>query len=119
MVMHAGSLRKHGGQAGIRDIGELRRALAIAETRFGDAWLHGSLAEMASAYLYHVIEVRPFVDGNKRTGLLAAVVFLGLNGFQLTNDDGLAQLVLGVGAGQRTKSEAAVYFQERLQPIQR
>ena len=55
-------------------------AVAQASATFGGKYLHTGLFEMAVAYAFHISENHPFVDGNKRTALNAAVVFLGLNG---------------------------------------
>ena len=53
---------------------------------------------------------RPFVDGNKRTGLVAMLAFLGLNGRRLeAPDDILTTLVLGVAEGRVTKADVAVF----------
>jgi death-on-curing protein len=67
---------------------------------------------MAAAYLFHITRDHPFVDGNKRAGLAAALVFLGLNGKHVQADDGeLAELLLGVAGGRVSKAEVAVFFQ--------
>jgi death-on-curing protein len=61
---------------------------------------------MAGAYLFHVVSNHPFVDGNKRVGLLSALVFLELNGVTLTRgSEELYELTMAVAAGQRTKRE--------------
>ena len=80
LVIHASQIEKHGGQPGVRDLGMLESALAVPQSSFGGELLHESLFEMAAAYAYHIAENQPFVDGNKRTGLVAALVFLELNG---------------------------------------
>ncbi len=59
--------------------GLLESAVAMAEAGFGDQYFHSDLFEMAAAYLLHIV----FVDGNKRTGAMAAFVFLKLNGLTL------------------------------------
>ena len=65
---------------------------------------------MAAAYLFHLVKNHPFVDGNKRTGLMAMLVFLGLNELRLeVADDDLTRLVLGVAEGRITKAEVAVF----------
>jgi death-on-curing protein len=63
---------------------------------------------MAAAYLFHVVQNHPFVDGNKRTGLLAALVFLDVNGISITRGSpGLYELTLGVAEGRATKIAVA------------
>ena len=67
---------------------------------------------MAAAYLFHITQDHPFVDGNKRTGLVTALVFLALNDRHVEADGGeLTELVLGVAAGRVSKAEVAVFFQ--------
>ena len=67
---------------------------------------------MAAAYLYHLVRNHPFLDGNKRAGLMAALVFLGPNGLELEADaDRLTALVLGVAAGNVSKAETTVFIE--------
>jgi death-on-curing protein len=70
---------------------------------------------MAAAYLFHLVRNHPFVDGNKRAGLAAAIAFLGLNGLWLDADPGdLAEHVLGVARGTSTRSELAEFIRENV-----
>ena len=72
---------------------------------------------MAAAYLFHIVRDRPFIDGNKRTGLMATLVFLGLNGLALeAGEDELTNLVLGVASGQVSKAEATVFIERHARP---
>ena len=60
---------------------------------------------MAAAYLFHIVRNHPFVDGNKRAGMLAAVVFLDLNGISLDQPtDALYELTMGVAEGRLDKA---------------
>ena len=69
---------------------------------------------MAAAYLYHIVQNHPFLDGNKRTGAAAAIVFLAMNDIQIDNDEeGLVELTLSVATGQTGKAEAAEFFRSR------
>jgi len=71
-----------------------------------------SLHADPAAYLFHLVKNHPFVDGNKRTALVAMLAFLGLNGRRLeAPDDDLIELVLGVVEGRITKAEIAVFVQ--------
>jgi death-on-curing protein len=78
----------YGGDFALRDRGLLESALAMPESSFGGAFLHSTLFAMAAAYAYHIAENQPFVDGNKRTGLAAAFVFLALNGIEIEDPKG-------------------------------
>ena len=53
----------------------------MPQASFGGEYLHNGLFEMAAAYAFHVAENQPFLDGNKRTALVACLVFLDINGF--------------------------------------
>jgi death-on-curing protein len=112
LALHADQLRRYGGSSGVRDRGLLESALAAPRATFGGDLLHGSIPEMAAAYLFHLVRNHPFLDGNKRTGLMAALVFLELNGLSLEVDpDALYALVMGVASGETSKAEIAVFIQ--------
>ena len=109
--VHADQIRRYGGSPGLRDLNLLRSAVAMPETTFDGEYLHPSVFEMAAAYLFHLARNHPFVDGNKRTALMCALVFLGLNGERLRADSGeLYSLVDGVAAGDVDKAEVSVFL---------
>jgi death on curing protein len=81
--IHAESLARFGGSAGLRDRGLLESAVATPQAGFGGQYLHPTLFDMAAAYAFHLAENQPFVDGNKRAALGAALVFLKLNGIEV------------------------------------
>ena len=81
--------------------------------RFGGELLHKDIYEMASAYLFHIVQNHPFIDGNKRVGTVAAVVFLAINGIKLEAEpDELAALVLSVACGDAKKTEIAAFLRK-------
>ncbi len=81
VAMHGELIAAHGGRPGIRDVGLLSSALARPQNR--SVHRNSSVFELAAAYAFGIISNHPFVDGNKRTGFLAAYVFLTLNGWEL------------------------------------
>ncbi len=81
VAIHDEQIAAHGGSRGIRDAGLLESALARAQNKA--AYGVSSLFDLAAAYAYGIIMDHPFVDGNKRTGFLAAYVFLDLHGWHL------------------------------------
>ncbi len=82
--------------------------MAQASATYGGKYLHSGLFEMAAAYAFHIAENHPFVDGNKRTALNAAIVFLGLNGFDVVDDEGrLYDAMMGVATGAWSKAQMA------------
>ena len=113
--LHRRQIERYGGTKGLRDLGLLQSAVSLPAASFDGAWLHGSLEEMAAAYLFHVCQNHPFLDGNKRTAAMAMLVFLRVNGLQPTfTEDELVDLTLGIAAGKRTKAEAAVVIASRV-----
>ncbi|HZH75622.1 MAG TPA: type II toxin-antitoxin system death-on-curing family toxin [Archangium sp.] len=107
--IHTQQLARFGGGEGMRDLGLLESALAQPQATFGGEYVHQSLWEMAAAYLFHIVSNHPFIDGNKRVGLLAALVFLELNGTTLTQgSEELYELTMAVAAGRMTKAEVTV-----------
>src|SRR4051794_37935673 len=86
LEIHANQIELYGGSLGIRDIGLLEAAVGQAQASFGEEFLHKDIYEMAAAYLYHLVQNHPFIDGNKRVGLASAVVFLEINGITLNED---------------------------------
>lgn len=109
--LHEDSIRRYGGTSGVRDMGLLQSALAVPQATFGGQYLHPDLPSMAAALLFHLVQNHPFLDGNKRTGLAAARVFLILNGLQFNplNKD-LEALVLAVADGSADKDAATAFF---------
>jgi death-on-curing protein len=108
---HQNQIETYGGSHGIRDIGLLESAIAQPEASFDGQYLHADIFEMAAAYLYHLVMNHPFVDGNKRVGLEAALIFLEINNENLSaSDEELVDLVLKTTAGQVGKREIAEFF---------
>lgn len=109
--VHLSLIERYGGEAGVRDIGLLHSAIAMPQASFGGELLHKDLFQMAAAYLFHIVQNHPFVDGNKRTGAAAAIIFLDMNGIEIEADEeGLVDLTLRVACGEAGKSEIATFF---------
>jgi death-on-curing protein len=108
VAIHADQFGEFGGAQGLRDPGLLSSAVAQPCATFGGEFLHVDLYDMAAAYLYHLAKNHRFVDGNKRTALIAALDFLDLNGVDVGSEaPDLFALAVGVAAGQVTKLDAA------------
>lgn len=102
--VHKFQIEAHGGSHGVRDLGLLESALAVPQASFGGTFLHDAPFEMAAAYAFHIAENQPFVDGNKRTALATALVFLELNGVDLRDPKGrLYQAMMDVSARRLDK----------------
>lgn len=83
LLAHADQIARYGGDSGVRDFGLLESALAQPQATFAGAFLHDFPFEMAAAYLFHIVQNHPFVDGNKRSGVVAALLFLEMNNIQI------------------------------------
>lgn len=106
--IHTDQIHRYGGQSGVRDLGLLESALAQPEASFAGAWLHGDIYEMAAAYAYHLCQNHPFVDGNKRTALTTALVFLELNGISILDPRArLENAMIRMASGEMNKENFA------------
>lgn len=111
--IHQDQIKRHGGKTGLRDRGLLESAISIPQSGFGGKFLHGSLFEMAAAYAYHISQNQPFVDGNKRTALGAALIFLELNGKSVADPKGrLYEAMIGLANDKLDKKGLAKMFKE-------
>jgi death-on-curing protein len=113
LEIHRDQIERYGGHTGIRDLGLLQSALAMPAAGFGGRHLHSDLIEMSAAYLFHIVQNDPFVDGNKRTGTVAAIVFLSLNGIELeAGETQLEKLVFDVAKGKAGKNTIADFLRK-------
>jgi death-on-curing protein len=120
LAIHRDQVERYGGTDGIRDMALLQSALAMPSSGMGGDYFHADLFEMAAAYVFHIVRNHPFVDGNKRVGAMAAYVFLGLNGMELTaSEEAYEELVLGVAEGRTPKSAVALFFRRHARPSRR
>jgi len=110
-AMHEEQLRRHGGAPGVRDPNALESALARPENKA--AYGEPDAFELAAAYAFGLARNHAFVDGNKRTAIVAAGTFLLLNGYRMTADDGtLYAFVMGLAAGEIDEEGAAAFFRD-------
>jgi death-on-curing protein len=113
---HDRLLALHGGLSGIRDQGAIDSALARPQNLA--AYGEPDAADLAAAYAFGLVKNHGFADGNKRTGWLAAELFLVLNGYRFLCDD--ATLVLSVerlAAGRTTQEQFAAWIREHLEEV--
>lgn len=97
--IHAEQLALFGGPEGVRDQGLLESALARPVNKF--TYGESDLAALAAAYAFGIARNHPFVDGNKRTAFATMIVFLGLNGLDLTaTSEEATAVMLSLAAGE-------------------
>jgi death-on-curing protein len=117
LLIHQDQLTRYGGDPGLRDSTLLSSAMAMPPGSFSGQDLHPDLFDKASAYLFHLCQNHAFIDGNKRVGLAAALVFLDLNGIVVdAPEDELYDLVIRVTAGQAKKPDIADTFRRLTSP---
>jgi death on curing protein len=120
LALHREQVERYGGIAGVRDLGLLESAVAAPEASFDGAYLHGTLPEMAAAYLYHPAQNHPFLDGNKRVAAASMFMFLYMNDLDLDcTEDELVELTLGVASSNVTKAEISVFLSTHVRPTRR
>ena len=109
--IHRDMIERYGGSGGVRDLGLLESAVAMPQAGMGDQYFHATLYEMAAAYLFHIVQNHPFVDGNKRVGATAAFVFLKLNGLTVSaSEPEFERMVRQVAEGDFGKDQIATFF---------
>ena len=116
LAIHRDQIRRYGGKSGIRDINLLLSAINTPQSTFEGIYLHKDIFEMAGAYLYHIVQNHPFIDGNKRVGTMAAYIFLSINGYKLNApSDDLFQIVIALASGQAGKSDIISFLHRHTQ----
>ena len=116
LALHAELIREYGGLGGVRDEGLLESAMARPQNllAYGDP----SLAEMAAAYCFGIARNHPFFDGNKRTALAAADVFLQLNGYEIMVEEVEAVAVIrDLAAGEIGEEELAAWIAANVEAV--
>lgn len=114
MAAHEEQLAEHGGPAGVRDMALLTSALGRPQHRA--AYESPDAATLAASYAFAIARNHPFVDGNKRTALVALEVFLELNGFELhASDEECVLTMLALASGDLEEDALAHWIRERVQ----
>lgn len=108
LLIHALQIEQFGGAPGLRDAALLESAVFQPQATFDGVFIHEDIFEMAAAYHFHLVSNHVFVDGNKRVGLAAALVFLDLNGLTiLGHTESLYELTMAIARGEKSKAEIA------------
>ena len=101
LLLHKQLLAQTGGLQGVRDEGLLESALEAPFQGFGDTDVYPSLQQKAARLCFGLVRNHPFLDGNKRIGAHAMLVFLALNGIELVyTQKELSDVVLAVASGE-------------------
>ena len=111
LAIHDEQLVAHGGSGGVRDIALLEFALGRPLNKWN--YENAELPELAAAYAYGIAHNHPFVDGNKRTSLLALYTFLGINGVDfIVPEADAAAMILALAAGEVSEGSLARWIRD-------
>jgi death-on-curing protein len=116
--IHRKMIERYGGEPAIRDLGLIDSAVMMPKQTFGGESLHPTLGAMTAAYLYHLCPNHGFSDGNKRTAVGAALVFLDVNGYELAlTIDELERITIDVATGKLDKANLIKLLEAAVRPI--
>ena len=111
-ALHLLTVSHHGGSEAIRDEGILESALQRAPNLYAYG-ADPTIFELAAAYCYGIVKNHPLVDGNRRTGLLAAQAFLHLNGYDFAPaETEVVTMIMALAAGDLEEASLAQWFEE-------
>lgn len=113
LLIHGSTIEHEGGSHGVRDLALVESAVATARASFAGEYLHPDLASMAAAYMFALIAHHGFVDGKKRVGALAAMVFLDNDGVEvLPPPQELEAAALAVARGELLKDDLVARWRD-------
>lgn len=116
LMLHSALIEESGGSDGIRDEGLLDSAINTPFQTFAGQDLYPTVLEKASRLGFGLIRNHPFVDGNKRIGTHAMLVFLDINNISLAyEDDEMISTILSVAAGELDDAGLLDWLQEHIE----
>jgi len=111
LAMHDRQLAEHGGGSGVRDDGLLESALMKPQNLFLYSENEVDYPRLAASYAYGIATNHPFIDGNKRTALVASRTFLLLNGYNLiASQEEKYRAIISLASGAWSEEELAAWF---------
>ena len=114
LALHALQAARFGGSRRLRDRGALESAVARPQMTFGGEDLYPDVAAKAAALHHSLVQNHPFVDGNKRVGAHAMVLFLLANGFEPEFGPAeLTQVTFAVARGELAAEALAIWIRQR------
>lgn len=117
--IHASEISKSGGTLGLRDEGLLESALNRPVNLYHYSDVAPDVTELAAAYAYGIVRNHPFLDGNKRTALIACQAFLKLNRFQIVaTQSEKYDKMMKLAEGMLSEEELADWIAERTVPVE-
>ena len=117
LALHALQVSRFGGSKGVRDRGGLESAVARPQMTFGGDDLYPDVPAKAAALMHSLVQNHPFVDGNKRVGAHAMIVFLLANDFELAfTPADLTEMTLAAARGELAVEAIAIWIRQRSRP---
>ena len=111
LLVYEDQIRRYGGAYGVRDLALLSSAASVPRSSFEGRFLHPTVPEMAAAYAYHICQNHALIDGNKRTALAAALVFLDINGYDFDcPEKEIYRVMMAAAGGKMNKAELTEHF---------
>lgn len=118
LKIHRRMIERYGGESTVRDVGLIDSAVMMPQQTFDGEYLHASLASMAAAYLFHLCSNHGFADGNKRTAIGGALVFLDANHLELClTIDELKQITLDFARSALDKEHLISLFEASIRAV--
>lgn len=109
--LHSLVILRYGGESGVRDLGRLEAALATQSQEVFDMDMYATVYEKSAAMMRGIIVDRPFLEGNKRTGILTGLTFLEVNGVKFSAREGeVEEFAVSVAGGDPDVSEIAAWL---------
>ncbi|MDL2719028.1 MAG: type II toxin-antitoxin system death-on-curing family toxin [Acidobacteriota bacterium] len=119
VALHGELLKAFGGRRGLRDRAALESAAARPGMTFDGEDLYPDLAAKVAALMHSLVVNHAFVDGNKRVGAAAAELVVEVNGCRLlSSDSDLENVTLAVARGELSAEALAIWFRQRLAPVE-
>lgn len=115
--LHAYQLGRFGGSPGLRDSSALEAAAARPAMTFEGEDLYPELPTKAAALMHSLVNNHPFVDGNKRVGAHAAILFLMLNGWEMNAvSRDVEDVTMAAARGELDLESLTIWFRQRAFP---
>lgn len=113
LFLHSRLVTETGGGHGVRDLGMLQSALGRPQATFDEKELYPDLFSKAAALMDSLVRNHPFIDGNKRTAITAASLFLRINGFQLVVENNeMVQFTLACAQSHLSLDDITDWFRK-------
>ncbi len=117
LVIHEDQIDRYGGSHGIRDLALLESAIFRPQSTFSNQELYLTIFDKAAALVHSLVLNHPFIDGNKRTGIVSLILLLELNGFKLiTGQEELVKTVLQIENKNLDIEQIARWLEEHSKP---